>query len=177
METPPPPGTPYRVGNWTVTQLKEELKNRNLSPAGKKLELIERLERFERDTTSATPRYSRRARYEYDRVICINIFRSPSKNTGRSISRKRAVSKSNSGLLDDLEMTSTPARTPRSRRITPELLSTPSAPLRLNETAVKKDTLVRSRSPPKRMTPTRTPNRSTPKGKTIAPGNTFYILK
>lgn len=38
------PQSPYRKGNWTVTMLKEELKQRNLTLAGKKAELIERLE-------------------------------------------------------------------------------------------------------------------------------------
>ncbi len=58
METPPPPSSPYRVGNWTITQLKEELKQRNLSPAGRKQELIERLERFELGNQT-TPRRRR----------------------------------------------------------------------------------------------------------------------
>lgn len=53
--------SPYRVGNWTITQLKEELKQKNLSPAGRKQELIDRLERYESDAQLATPR-RRRAR-------------------------------------------------------------------------------------------------------------------
>lgn len=63
MDSPPPAAasSPYRLGNWTITQLKEELKQRNLSPAGKKQELIERLERFEQDKMTATPRYSRKS--------------------------------------------------------------------------------------------------------------------
>lgn len=61
MESSPHPASPYRVGNWTITQLKEELKQRNLSPAGKKQDLIERLERYEEAADTATPR-RRRAR-------------------------------------------------------------------------------------------------------------------
>lgn len=62
MDSPPPAtaSSPYRQGNWTITQLKEELKQRNLSPAGKKQELIDRLERYEKDQQTATPRYSRK---------------------------------------------------------------------------------------------------------------------
>ena len=44
---PETPSSPYRVGNWTVTKLKNELKDRNLSPMGKKVELIARLERHD----------------------------------------------------------------------------------------------------------------------------------
>lgn len=42
------PQSRYRQGTWTVTKLKEELRNRNLSPAGTKTELIDRLERADR---------------------------------------------------------------------------------------------------------------------------------
>lgn len=49
------PQSRYRQGTWTVTKLKEELRNRNLSPAGNKTELIDRLERADR-TGSATPK-------------------------------------------------------------------------------------------------------------------------
>lgn len=77
METPPPPSSPYRVGNWTITQLKEELKQRNLSPAGRKQELIERLERFEDDHQMATPRHARKRtmdKYQnYRRYACFYI--------------------------------------------------------------------------------------------------------
>lgn len=45
QEVPP---SPYRVGNWTVTKLKEELKQRSLSSTGRKLDLIERLEEADR---------------------------------------------------------------------------------------------------------------------------------
>ena len=50
-----PPQSRYRQGTWTVTKLKEELRNRNLSPVGKKTELIDRLERADQ-TGSATPK-------------------------------------------------------------------------------------------------------------------------
>lgn len=39
----PPPGTQYKMGDWTVTKLKKELRYRNLSPIGKKNELLNRL--------------------------------------------------------------------------------------------------------------------------------------
>ena len=39
-----PHHSPYRKGKWTVTMLKEELKQRNLTLSGKKAELIHRLE-------------------------------------------------------------------------------------------------------------------------------------
>lgn len=38
------PASPYRMGNWTVTMLKEELRVRQLPISGKKAELIDRLE-------------------------------------------------------------------------------------------------------------------------------------
>lgn len=83
METPPRTNTttsasPYRLGNWTITQLKEELKQRNLSPAGKKQELIERLERYEHDAALATPRHGRRSaadRYKtFTQSLKIDMF-------------------------------------------------------------------------------------------------------
>lgn len=36
--------SPYRIGNWTVTMLKDELRVRKLPTSGKKAELIGRLE-------------------------------------------------------------------------------------------------------------------------------------
>ena len=53
------PPSPYRVGNWTVTKLKEELKQRNLVSYGRKLDLIERLE--ESDRTPVVAASGRRA--------------------------------------------------------------------------------------------------------------------
>lgn len=40
----PVEGSPYRMGNWTVTMLKDELRNRQLPISGNKAELIDRLE-------------------------------------------------------------------------------------------------------------------------------------
>jgi hypothetical protein len=40
----PTPSSPYRHNNWTVTQLKDELRHRHLPTAGKKADLIVRLE-------------------------------------------------------------------------------------------------------------------------------------
>lgn len=40
--------SPYRVGKWTVTRLKEELRTRNAAITGTKEELIERLENLDR---------------------------------------------------------------------------------------------------------------------------------
>lgn len=45
--------SPYRMGNWTVTMLKEELRVRQLPITGKKSELIDRLENSPTKTTSA----------------------------------------------------------------------------------------------------------------------------
>lgn len=53
---PNTPETRYRFGTWTVTKLKDELRNRNLSPVGKKTELIERLERADEIGTSPSKR-------------------------------------------------------------------------------------------------------------------------
>lgn len=39
--------SPYRMGRWTVTRLKEELKNRSASIKGSKEQLIERLEELD----------------------------------------------------------------------------------------------------------------------------------
>ena len=47
------PTSPYRVGNWTVTRLKEELKQRNLNLVGRKIDLIERLEQADRTPLTA----------------------------------------------------------------------------------------------------------------------------
>ncbi|PJF18097.1 hypothetical protein PSACC_02082 [Paramicrosporidium saccamoebae] len=50
LNPPEMSGTPqsqYQMGAWTVTKLKDELRNRNLSPMGKKSELIARLEEAE----------------------------------------------------------------------------------------------------------------------------------
>lgn len=41
---PETPQSHYQLGTWTVTKLKDELRSRNLSPAGSKTELIARLE-------------------------------------------------------------------------------------------------------------------------------------
>lgn len=43
--------SPYRVGNWTVTMLKDELRVRQLPTSGKKADLIDRLEHL-----TASPR-------------------------------------------------------------------------------------------------------------------------
>lgn len=51
MEETPQSG--YQLGSWTVTKLKDELRNRNLSPMGNKNELIARLEKS--DHESSTP--------------------------------------------------------------------------------------------------------------------------
>ena len=54
----------YRHGTWTVTKLKEELRSRNLSPAGNKLDLIDRLERDDLMGGATPPRADRgRSRY------------------------------------------------------------------------------------------------------------------
>lgn len=55
---PETPQSHYRVGSWTVTKLKDELRSRNLSPVGNKSELIERLERSH-NTESVTPKRGR----------------------------------------------------------------------------------------------------------------------
>lgn len=44
VQDSPPPGTQYQMGDWTVTKLKKELRYRNLSPVGKKRDLLNRLE-------------------------------------------------------------------------------------------------------------------------------------
>ena len=44
LETESSSDSPYRMGNWTVTMLKEELRVRQLPISGKKAELIDRLE-------------------------------------------------------------------------------------------------------------------------------------
>jgi hypothetical protein len=45
--------SPYRMGNWTVTMLKDELRSRQLPISGKKAELIDRLENSPVKTTPA----------------------------------------------------------------------------------------------------------------------------
>ncbi len=43
--------SPYRMGNWTVTMLKDELRVRQLPTSGRKAELVDRLE-----TETASPK-------------------------------------------------------------------------------------------------------------------------
>ena len=43
--------SPYRMGNWTVTMLKDELRVRQLPTSGRKAELLDRLE-----TVNASPK-------------------------------------------------------------------------------------------------------------------------
>lgn len=52
-------GSPYRMGNWTVTMLKDELRSRQLPITGKKAELIDRLENSPVKTTAAPNKNSR----------------------------------------------------------------------------------------------------------------------
>lgn len=52
-EESPAKSSPYRMGNWTVTMLKDELRNRQLPITGKKAELIDRLENSPVKTTAA----------------------------------------------------------------------------------------------------------------------------
>lgn len=47
------PNSPYRMGNWTVTMLKEELRAKQLPITGKKAELIDRLENSPIKTSAA----------------------------------------------------------------------------------------------------------------------------
>lgn len=71
------PQSRYRQGTWTVTKLKEELRNRNLSPAGNKTELIDRLERADR-TGSATPKDRRgRPLTRYGNAFFFPVTRAP----------------------------------------------------------------------------------------------------
>ena len=42
-----PHPSPYKIGNWTVTRLREELKSRRASTTGNKEELLQRLEQLE----------------------------------------------------------------------------------------------------------------------------------
>lgn len=51
--------SPYRMGNWTVTMLKDELRSRQLPISGKKSELIDRLENSPAKTTAAPNKDSR----------------------------------------------------------------------------------------------------------------------
>lgn len=54
--------SPYRVGNWTVTKLRDHCRELNLSPVGKKMELIQRLEQHHFESnglSSGTPRKRR----------------------------------------------------------------------------------------------------------------------
>lgn len=39
-----PQSSPYRMGNWTVTMLKDELRVRQLPTSGRKADLLDRLE-------------------------------------------------------------------------------------------------------------------------------------
>lgn len=52
-EESPTKSSPYRMGNWTVTMLKDELRSRQLPITGKKAELIDRLENSPVKTTAA----------------------------------------------------------------------------------------------------------------------------
>lgn len=129
-KTPPPAASPYRVGNWTITQLKEELKQRNLSPAGRKQELIDRLERYELDNELATPRHARRNR-------------SPSRGRGVSVKKSLLIAEDDGVIV----ATATPrrGRPPKKPAVAEEWASTP---LRV----------AAARTPPsaRRSTPTRT---------------------
>lgn len=58
-EESPVKGSPYRMGNWTVTQLKDELRSRQLPITGKKAELIDRLENTPVKTIAAPNTNSR----------------------------------------------------------------------------------------------------------------------
>lgn len=46
------PSSPYKIGNWTVTKLREELKSRKAPTTGNKEELVERLEKLGERTPS-----------------------------------------------------------------------------------------------------------------------------
>jgi len=45
LRLPTAPSSPYRVNNWKIDDLKNELRNRSLAIGGKKEDLLRRLER------------------------------------------------------------------------------------------------------------------------------------
>lgn len=85
-------GSPYRMGNWTVTMLKDELRVRQLPVSGKKSELIDRLEGSPIKRASATADVS----IASPKVVFNN---SPKASTPSSVASKTTASPSKSSPL------------------------------------------------------------------------------
>lgn len=66
-----PPST-YKMGSWTVTRLRDELRSRNLSPVGNKPQLVERLAHAnsESGTTPISVRIRRSGKY----ILWLNLI-------------------------------------------------------------------------------------------------------
>lgn len=87
--------SPYRMGNWTVTMLKDELRSRQLPISGKKAELIDRLENSPVKITPASNNTSRDSPLK-------NISKSPLKSLVEDMQLKLAE-KSHSSPLKAVE--------------------------------------------------------------------------
>lgn len=87
-------GSPYRMGNWTVTMLKEELRSKQLPVYGKKAELIDRLENSPVKTSIASNSAARSplksvslTNTESPKSLASNFIRESSPTRGRSRSQ------------------------------------------------------------------------------------------